>query len=114
MDAVKQQFINLADAQFIIRCARVTSKSTAACPIFDQDANPFLVTDQSTKIGDKRKHTDGAPNILWCINWQRFELYFRDEIVLEMIANIGDQVLFLCLIVDRFAFRNVFQLFEHF
>lgn len=117
IDSIKHQFIRLADSQFIMRCARVSSTS-AICPKFvDDDNNRFVVPDRinvnrtstttttvndETKVRAKRKHCDtstivDSDDILWCINWQRFELYFRDEIVLDMIASIGDQVRVQCV-----------------
>lgn len=124
IDSIKHQFIRLADSQFIMRCARVSSTSTM-CPKFvDDDNNRFVVPDRvnvnrtttttttvndETKVRAKRKHCDTSSivdtdHILWCINWQRFELYFRDEIVLEMIASIGDQVRVICVCLENICF----------
>lgn len=47
------------------------------------------------KIEETEESTAADAGILWRVNWQRFDQYFRDEIVLELIQSIGNEVAYL-------------------
>uniref|UniRef100_A0A914UZB7 DNA-directed RNA polymerase III subunit RPC3 n=1 Tax=Plectus sambesii TaxID=2011161 RepID=A0A914UZB7_9BILA len=54
-------------------------------------------TSSDGAAGKKRKleemEKEKAPDlaILWRLNWQRFDQYFRDEVVLELIESMGNE-----------------------
>ena len=108
---IKELFDRLVEAQFLVRCPTV-DHTHHGCPHFQTTSEVLYVLPEKIatnfsssgsfrlplillpKYSDedvnsrKRKHADSDPDseILWRVNFQRFDRYFRDEIIQEMVV----------------------------
>ncbi|VDK49170.1 unnamed protein product [Anisakis simplex] len=100
---IKTKFARLAEAQLVIRCAKVELYGDMG-PMFEKEPDPFLVPDlvlnnikqQNKNDSDSRKRKrdhdekngDSDSDILWRMNYPRFERYLRDEMVVSVVDRI--------------------------
>ncbi|VDN04446.1 unnamed protein product [Thelazia callipaeda] len=98
---IKLVFARLAETQFVIRCPKVESEFLG-CPIFEKPVDPFMMPEailnagkhaiKSNTISGKRKKLDADEDdpdrdILWKVNYVRFERYLRDEMVIKAYSS---------------------------
>uniref|UniRef100_A0A183U262 DNA-directed RNA polymerase III subunit RPC3 n=1 Tax=Toxocara canis TaxID=6265 RepID=A0A183U262_TOXCA len=105
LSEVKTKFARLAEAQLVIRCPLVESDDFE-CPVFEKQIDPFVMPDlvlnavkkggaeaDSSSSSRKRKHeetSDMDGDILWRLNYTRFERYMRDEMVVDAVSRMDN------------------------
>uniref|UniRef100_A0A915KVD4 DNA-directed RNA polymerase III subunit RPC3 n=1 Tax=Romanomermis culicivorax TaxID=13658 RepID=A0A915KVD4_ROMCU len=105
VEELEKVFHSLAETQFIKRCPNVEGENEASnpilmTPIFVEYKNPFLVPDKldinteekQENTSKKRKAEDEtAVDILWRVNFNKIQLYLRDQAILQFIdSTYGD------------------------
>ncbi|CAD6196324.1 unnamed protein product [Caenorhabditis auriculariae] len=118
IEELKKTFCDLTQAQFIIRSPAISGVSNG-CPQLEHVQAPFNMPDSIFQVnngpgeekGRKRKSAkDEDDGIYWRVNWARFDVYARDEMITEFLitnTTVGRKMPDICIKTIQALFKTI-------